>query len=176
MVKNLPAMQETLVQFLGGKIHWKRDRLPTPVFLGFPYGSAGKEFSYNVGDLGSIPGLGISPGEGKGHPLQYSGLENSMDCIVHGVANSQTRWATCTFITIRVQLLPASLNFLPATAFESRTQTCTPPPLQQCLVPVLGLLKIVQPFIPSSILRGHCLEVQPLLQVNSKSRRCKNFL
>ena len=43
-----------------------------------------------AGDLGSIPGLGRSPGEGKGHPLQYSGLENSMDCIVHGFAVSDT--------------------------------------------------------------------------------------
>ena len=82
LVKNLPAMQETLVQFLGGKIPWRRDRLSTPVFLGFPCGSAGKESSCSVGDLGSIPGLGRSPGEGKGYPLQYSGLENSMDCIV----------------------------------------------------------------------------------------------
>ena len=41
-----------------------------------------------MGDLGSIPGLGRSPGEGKGYPLQYSGLENSMDCVVHGVAES----------------------------------------------------------------------------------------
>ena len=73
------------------KIHWRRDRLPTPVFLGFPCGSAGKEFACNVGDLGSIPGLGRSPGEGKGYLLRYSGLENSMDCIVHGVAESQTR-------------------------------------------------------------------------------------
>ena len=48
----------------------------------FPCGSAGKESAYNVGDLGLIPGLGRSPGEGKGDPLQYSGLENSMDCIV----------------------------------------------------------------------------------------------
>ena len=48
--------------------------------LGFPCGSAGKETIYNAGDLGSIPGLGRSPGEGKGSPLQYSGLENSMDC------------------------------------------------------------------------------------------------
>ena len=47
--------------------------------------SAGKESTCNEGDLGLIPGLGRSPGEGKGHPLQYSGLENSMDCIVHGV-------------------------------------------------------------------------------------------
>ena len=62
------------------------------IFLGFPGGSAGKESACNVGDLGSVPGLGRSPGEGKGYPLQYSGLENSMDCIiVHGVAKSQAR-------------------------------------------------------------------------------------
>ena len=48
-------------------------------FLGFPCGSAGKESACNVGELGSIPGLGRSPGERKGYPLQYSGLENSMD-------------------------------------------------------------------------------------------------
>ena len=56
----------------------------------FPCGSAGKESACNAGDLGSIPGLGRSPGEGNGYPLQYSGLENSMDCIVHGVTKSQT--------------------------------------------------------------------------------------
>ena len=66
-------------------------RLPTPVFLGFPCGSAGKESARNVGDLGSIPGLGRSPGGGKGYPLQYSGLENSMDSIVHGFEKSQTQ-------------------------------------------------------------------------------------
>ena len=55
-----------------GKIHWRRDRLPTPEFLGFPGGSAGKESTCNVGDLGSTPGLGRSPGEGNGYPLQYS--------------------------------------------------------------------------------------------------------
>ena len=70
---------------------WRRDRLPTLVFLGFPCGSAGKEPACNTGDLGSIPGLGRSPGEGKGYPLQYSGLENSMNCIVHGVTESWTR-------------------------------------------------------------------------------------
>ena len=53
-------------------------------------GSAGKESTCNVGDLGSIPGLGRSPREGKGYPLQYSGLENSIDWV-HGVAKSQTR-------------------------------------------------------------------------------------
>ena len=72
------------------KIPWRRDRLSTPVFLDFPVGSAGKESACNVGGLGMILGLGRSSGEGKGDPLQYSGLENSMDCIVHGVANSQT--------------------------------------------------------------------------------------
>ena len=74
-----------------GKIHWRRDRLPTPVFLGFPCVSAGKEFACNVGDLSLIPGLGRSPGEGNGYPLQYSGMENSMDYIAHGVAKSQTQ-------------------------------------------------------------------------------------
>ena len=56
----------------------------------FPCGSAGKESGCNAGDLSLIPGLGRSPGEGKGYPLQYSGLENSMDCIVHGVSKSRT--------------------------------------------------------------------------------------
>ena len=50
--------------------------------MGFPGGSAGKESACNAGDLGSIPGLGRCPGEGNGYPLQYSGLENSMDCII----------------------------------------------------------------------------------------------
>ena len=86
LVKNLPAMQfDSWV----GKIHWERDRLPTPVFLGFPCGSAGKESICNAGDLGPIPGLGRLPGEGKSYSLQYSGLENSMDSIVHGVKKSQ---------------------------------------------------------------------------------------
>ena len=71
-------------------------RLPTPVFLGFPCSSAGKEFSYNAGDLGSIPG------EGKGYPLQYSGLENSM--TVHGVAKSQTRLSNFYYTTLGVSL------------------------------------------------------------------------
>ena len=70
---------------------WRRNTLPPPVFLGFPCGSAGKESPCNVGDLGLIPGLERSPREGKGYPLQYSGLENSLDCIVHGIAKSQTR-------------------------------------------------------------------------------------
>ena len=69
------------------------------MFLGFPGGSAGKESACNVGDLDLIPGLGRSPGEGNGYQLQYSGLENSMDCIVHGVSKSQTRLSDFHFHT-----------------------------------------------------------------------------
>ena len=61
------------------------------ILKGFPHSSVGKEFALSAGDPGSIPGLGRSPGEGKGYPLQYSGLENSMDCVVHGVTKSPTR-------------------------------------------------------------------------------------
>ena len=59
--------------------------------LGFPGGSVGKESACNVGDLDLIPGLGRSPGEGNGYPLQYSGLENSMNSIVHGITKGWTR-------------------------------------------------------------------------------------
>ena len=90
LVKNAPAMQETGFHSWVGKIRYRRDRLPTPVFLGFPCGSAGKESACNAGDLGLILGLRRSPGKGKGYPLQYSGLENSIDCIVHGVTKSRT--------------------------------------------------------------------------------------
>ena len=65
--------------------------------LSFPGGSAGKESACSVGDLGSIPGLGRSPGEENGYPLQYSDLENSMDCRVHGVAKSWTRLSDLHF-------------------------------------------------------------------------------
>ena len=82
-------MQETLVQFLGQKDPLEKGSATTPVFLGFPCGSAGKDSACNVGDLGSIPGSGRSPGEGKGYPLQYSGLENSMEYIVHGVTKKE---------------------------------------------------------------------------------------
>ena len=71
----------------------------TQILLGFPCGSAGKESACNAEDLGSVPGLGRSPGEGKGYPLQYSGLENSMDCIVHGVARSQTWLSNFHFLS-----------------------------------------------------------------------------
>ena len=90
LVKNLPAVQETPVQFLVQEDPLEK-RLPTPVFLDFPCGSAGKESTCSVGDLDSIPGLGRSPVNGKGYPVEYSGLENSTDCIVHGVAKSLTQ-------------------------------------------------------------------------------------
>ena len=61
------------------------------IIKSFPCGSAGKESACNAGDLGSIPGLGRSPEEGKGYPLQYSGLENSMDCIAHVITKSRKR-------------------------------------------------------------------------------------
>ena len=80
-----------------GKILWRRDRLPYPAFLGFPCGSAGKESDCNVRDLGSVPGLGRSPGEGYGYPIQYSGLENSMDCSLWGCKESGM---TFTFISL----------------------------------------------------------------------------
>ena len=59
--------------------------------MDFPGGSASKESACNAGDLGLIPGLGKSPGEEKGYPLQYSDLESSLDCIVHGVAKGQAQ-------------------------------------------------------------------------------------
>ena len=79
---------------------------------GFPCGSAGKESTCNAGALGSIPGLGRSPGEGQGCSLQYSGQENSMDCIVHGAAKSRTRLSnfttTCRWRNFLLHLLETS--------------------------------------------------------------------
>ena len=73
--------------------------------MGFPGSSDGKESACNEGDLDSFPGLGRSPGEGKGNPLQYSGLENSKDCIVHGVAKSWTQ--PSDFCSLRVNIRPS---------------------------------------------------------------------
>ena len=72
--------------------------------VGFPCGSAGKASACNVGDLGPIPGLGRSPGEGKGYPLQYSSLEKSMDCIVCGVTKIWTRLSDFHFSTRHLSL------------------------------------------------------------------------
>ena len=80
-----------------------------PVFLGFPCGSAGKESACSVGDLGSVPGLGRSPGVGNGNPLQYSCLEDSMDsgawrATVHGVTKSRTRLSDFHFHSLPTKL------------------------------------------------------------------------
>ena len=88
LVKNPPAVWETWVPSLGWEDPLEKGTATHSSILGLPGGSAGKEPTCNVGDLGSISGLGRSPGEGKGYPLQYSGLENSMVCIVPGVAES----------------------------------------------------------------------------------------
>ena len=121
LVKNLPAMQETWVQSLGRSpregngthssiLAWGIPRTEEPgglqamgsqrvghdhttftFTLSFPSSSTGKESASSAGDLGLISGLGRSLGDGNGYPPQYSGLENSTDCIVHGVAKSRTR-------------------------------------------------------------------------------------
>ena len=99
---------------------WRRDRLPTLVFLvfhgGFP--DSGKESACNAGDLGSIPGLGRSPGEGKCYPLQYYGLENSMDWIVHGVTKSQTWLSDFHFTSLQGILTPSSVQELRGSKWE----------------------------------------------------------
>ena len=82
-----------------GKVPWRRNRLPTPVFLDFPGGSNGKESTHNAGDLGLIPGLGRSPGGAHGNPLHYSCLENPqgqrslVGCSTWGYKESEmTEW------------------------------------------------------------------------------------
>ena len=90
--KNPPAMQETSVGFLDWEDPLEKGQATHSSILGLLlWLSAGKESTCNEGDLGSILGLGRSPGEGNGYPLQYSGLENSTDCKIHGVKKSQTR-------------------------------------------------------------------------------------
>ena len=105
LVKNPPAKQETPLQFLGREDPLEKGEATTPVFLGFPCGSACKESACNAGDLGSIPGLGRSPGEGRGYPLQYSGLEHSMHRILHGVTKSQTRLSNFHFLLLLLSVL-----------------------------------------------------------------------
>ena len=86
LVKNLSAMQETPVQFLGWEDPLEKGQAAHSSMLGLPWWLSWKETACNAGDLGSIPGMGRSPGEENGYPLQSSDLENSMGCIVHGVA------------------------------------------------------------------------------------------
>ena len=87
-IKSLQSSPVVLSLLLLNDSHWP---------CGLPLWLSCKESICNVGYLGSIPGLGRSIGEGKGYPLQYSGLENSMDCIVHGFAKSWTRLSNFHF-------------------------------------------------------------------------------
>ena len=83
-------------------------------YWGFPCGSAAKEFAYNTGDLDLIPGLGRAPGEWKGYPLQYSGLENYMDFIMHGISKSVNIDPSLEFFSTSWSQLPCNRksNFL----------------------------------------------------------------
>ena len=91
---------------------------------GFPGGSAGKGSACNAGDPGLIPGVVRSPREGNSYPLQYSGLENSMDCTVHGVAKSRTRLSDFHFHFIwLLPVLVAALRSL-VTKSELLVETC----------------------------------------------------
>ena len=95
---------------------------------GSPCGSAGKESTCNSGDLDSIPRLGRSPGEGNGYSLQYSDLENSKDCIVHGVTQSQTQLSNFHFhilplLTWSLTPLQANLSMISKTvSFQNAIQ------------------------------------------------------
>ena len=101
LVKNLLQWRKPRFDSWVRKIPWRRDKLPTPVFLGFPYGSASKESACNVGDLGLIPGLGRSPGKGNGYPLQYSDLENYMQSVRSYIYV----YLTCMYIYIHTYIL-----------------------------------------------------------------------
>ena len=104
----------TWVQIAFWKGQWKVNSTSVIIlmqscgFMGFPSGSAGKDSACNAGDLGSIPGLGRYPGEGKGYPLQYSCLENSMDGIAHVTQKVEHNWVKFTFHKIAAQF-----TFLP---------------------------------------------------------------
>ena len=81
-----------------------RDYSSSFLTLGFPDSSVGKESTCSAGDPGLLPGMGRFPGEGKGYPLQYAGLENSMDWIIQGVAKSRTRLSDFHFTFLTSEL------------------------------------------------------------------------
>ena len=135
-----------MFSFWVGKIRWKSERPSTPVLLSFPCASAGKESACTVGDLVSISGLGRSPGEGKGYPLQYSGLENPMDFIFHGDAKSRTQLSNFHFPSYtRLQLSACLINQFSSVA-QSYMNLCHP---MDCSTPGFPihhqLLELAQP-------------------------------
>ena len=102
---------------------------------GFPCDSAGKESACNAQDLGLISGLGRSSGKGKGYQLLYSGLENSLDCIVHGVAKSQpqlSNFHSDVLFLIKMQIFSEHLYVVHCNCQRENTHACirghTPPP------------------------------------------------
>ena len=144
----------------------------------FPCGSVGKETTCNVGDLGLIPGLGRSLGEGKGCPLQYSDLENSMDCIVHGVAKSWTRLSNIHFISLH-----ESWGFLVAFSGESFpfNLLCSAPPEESLSMAAIALCINISFFLTvpyglqalSSLTRG---QIQALKPPSLNRWRAREFL
>ena len=159
-----------------GKIPWRREKLPTPVFLGFTCGSAGEESACNAGDLGLIPELGRSPGEGKSYPLQHSGLENT----VHGITKSQTRLSDFHFpLTLLIQdspNLPMTVTHQPPVPSFSFTDvmltvfipTTFPIILEMCVVLKLTIQSISWPSSFRLFLFSDFLIHLPFLYLNSK--------
>ena len=112
--------------------------------MGFPGGSDGKESACSAGDLGSISGLGRSPGEGKGYPLQYSVLENPMDYTVHVVTKSQTRLSDFHFTSLSrlvIAFLPRSKHLLISWLQSPFAVMLEPPKIKSVTV------SIISPFI-----------------------------
>ena len=114
LVKNPPAMWEAPVPFLGQEDPWRKERLPTSVFMGFPGGSDGKGSAHSEEDLGSIPGWGRSPGGGRGNPLQCSCPmdRRTWPATVPGATKSQTGLSTqvqhSTLHTVAPQRSPST--------------------------------------------------------------------
>ena len=121
---NLPAMQETLVWFLGREDPLEKGLAIHSSILGLPCGSAGKESACNEGDWGSIPELKRSPGEVKGYPLQYYSLENSKDCnSPWGQKKVVYYWATVTSLhPLQYSGLENSMDCIVNGGARSRTQ------------------------------------------------------
>ena len=120
LVKSPSAMQETPILFLVRKIPWKRDRLPTPVFLGFLGGSAGKESACNAGDLGSIPELGGSPGEGIPTPVFWSGEFHGMYSPWGHKESDKSEWLSLSLLVDSwplIFLLLLSFNLQPGFSY-----------------------------------------------------------
>ena len=151
-----PSHKEFLLYFLL-KILWLNFDIWVMMFPGSPDSSACKESACNVGDLGSIPGLGISPGEGNGNPIRYSCLENSMEqrnlswwAPVHGVAESQTQlnthWLAGPGIGVRIwthlwgghHSTHDRRHFMEVTLLATRTVSCCRKP-----GPSRGLLALI---------------------------------